>query len=60
MLNRFLFENFYLHYALYDFDSILWHCTKLFICQSIDHEHFDVIFEPPPPPIEKPAFATAA
>ena len=23
MLNCFLFENFYLHYALYDFDSIL-------------------------------------
>ena len=23
MLNRFLFEKFFLHYALYDFDSIL-------------------------------------
>ena len=28
MLSCFLFEKFYLHYALCDFDSILWHCTK--------------------------------
>ena len=37
MLNSFLFEKFYLHYALCDFDSIVRHCTKLFI--------FDVTFE---------------
>ena len=48
-LNCYVFEKFYLHYALCDFDSILWHCTKLFICQSIDREQiFDVTFEPPP------------
>ena len=52
MLNCFLFEKFYLHYTLCDFDSILLHCAKLFIRQSIDHEHiFDVTFENPP--IEK-------
>ena len=34
VLNSFLFEKFYLHYALCDFDSILLHCTKLFISQS--------------------------
>ena len=52
MLNCFLFEKFYLHYALCDFDSILLHCTKLFIRQSIDREQiFDVTFENPP--IEK-------
>ena len=38
LLNCFLFEKFYLHYALCDFDSILCHCTKLFIRQSIDRE----------------------
>ena len=38
MPNCFLFEKFSLHYALCDFDSILLHCTKLFICQSIDRE----------------------
>ena len=48
MLNCFLFEKFYLHYALCDFDSILLHCTKLFIRQSIDREQiFDVTFWPP-------------
>ena len=51
MLNCFVFEKSYLHYALCDFDSILLHCTKLFICQSIDCEQiFYVTFEPPPPP----------
>ena len=51
MLNCFLFEKFYLHYALCDFDSILLHYAKLFIRQSIDREQiFDVTFEPPPPP----------
>ena len=45
MLNCFLVEKFYLHY----FDSILLHCTKLFIRQSIDREkNFDVTFENPP------------
>ena len=49
MLNRFLVEKFYLHYAVCDFDSILLHCTKLFIRQSIDREKmFDVTFENPP------------
>ena len=49
MLNCFLFEKFYLHYALGDFDSILLHYAKLFIRQSIDSEQiFDVIFETPP------------
>ena len=48
MLNCFLFEKFYLHYALCDFDSILLHCNKLFIRQSTDREQiFDVTFEPP-------------
>ena len=52
MLNCFLVEKFYLYYALCDFDSILWHCTELFICHSIDREQiFDVTFETPP--IEK-------
>ena len=52
MLNCFLVEKFYLHYAVCDFDSILLHCTKLFIRQSIDREKiFDVTFENPP--IEK-------
>ena len=46
MLNCFLVEKFYLHYAVCDFDSILLHCTKLFIRQSIDREkNFDVTFE---------------
>ena len=50
MLNCFLFEKFYLHYALFDFDSILLLCTMLFIRQSIDREQiFDVTFETPPP-----------
>ena len=40
MLNCFLFEKFYLHYAVRDFDSIFWHSTKLFICQSIDANKF--------------------
>ena len=54
MLNCFLFEKFYLHYALCDFDSILRHCTKLFIRRSIDREQiFDVTFEPLPHPIDK-------
>ena len=53
MLNCFLFEKFYLQYALCDFDSILLHYAMLFIRQSIDREQaFDAIFEPPPP-IEK-------
>ena len=48
VLNCFLFEKFYLHYALCDFDSILLHCTKLFIRQSIDREQiFKVTFQPP-------------
>ena len=52
MLNWFLFEKFYLHYALCGFDSILLHYAKLFIRQSIDREQiFDVTFENPP--IEK-------
>ena len=57
MLNCFLFEKFYLHYALCDFDSILLHCTKLFICQSINREQiFDVTFENHP--LKNPAYAT--
>ena len=49
MLNCIWFEKIYLHYALWDFDSILLHCTKLFIRQSIDREQiFDVTFETPP------------
>ena len=58
MLNSFLFEKFYLHYALCDFDSILLHCTNLFIRQSIDREQiFDVTFESTP--LKNPAYATA-
>ena len=58
MLNCFLFEKFYLHYALCDFDSILLQCTKLFIRQSIDREQiFDVPFQPPPP-LKNPAYST--
>ena len=57
MLNCFLVEKFYLHYAVCDFDSILLHCTKLFIRQSIDREQiFDVFFETPP--LKNPAYAT--
>ena len=49
MLICFLFEKFYLHYAMCDFDSILLHYAKLFIRQSIDRDQiFDVTFEPPP------------
>ena len=49
MLHCFLFEKFYLHYALRGFDSILSHYAKLFIRQSIDREQiFDVTFETPP------------
>ena len=52
ILHCFVFKNFYLHLALCDFDSILWHCTKLFICQSTDREQIvDVTFETTP--IEK-------
>ena len=59
MSNCFLFEKFYLHYALCGFDSILLHYAKLFIRQSIDREKiFDVTFENPP--IENPAYATAS
>ena len=60
MLNCFLFEKFYLHYALCDFDSILLHYAKLFIRQSIDREQiFDVAFEnPPPPQLKNPTYAT--
>ena len=58
MLNCFLFEKFYLHYALCDLDSILLHCTKLFIRQSINREQiFDVTFETLPP-LKNPAYAT--
>ena len=60
MLNCFLFEKFYLHYALCDFDSILLHCTKLFIRQSIDREQiFDVTFENPSP-LKNSAYATGS
>ena len=60
MLNCFLVEKFYLHYALFDFDSILLHCTKLFICQSIEREknfwrHFWT-----PPQLKNPAYATVS
>ena len=58
MLNCFLFEKFYLHYALCDFDSILLHYAKLSIRQSIDREkNFDVTFQTPPP-LKNPAYAT--
>ena len=61
MLNCFWFEKFHLHFALCDFDIILWQGTKLFICQSTDREQiFDVIFDPPPPPLKNHAYATAA
>ena len=57
VLNCFLFEKFYLHYALCDFDSIVLHCTELFIRQSIDREQiFDVTFQNPP--LKNPAYAT--
>ena len=49
MLNCFLFEKLYLHYALCDFDSVLLRYAKLFIRHSIDREQiFDVTFEKPP------------
>ena len=52
MFNCFLFEKFYLHYALCEFDSILLYYPKLFIRQSKDREQiFSVTFDPPP--IEK-------
>ena len=48
MLNYFLCKKFSLHYALWEFDSISWYCTKLFIFQSIDCEQiFDATFDPP-------------
>ena len=57
VLNCFLVEKFYLHYAVCDFDSILLHCTELFIRQSIDRKKiFDVTFETPP--FKNPAYAT--
>ena len=57
MLNCFLVEKFYLHYAVCDFDFILLHCTKLFIRQSIHREkNFDVTFKNPP--LKNPAYAT--
>ena len=57
VLNCFLFEKFYLHYALCDFDSILLHCTELFIRQSIDREQiFGATFQNPP--LKNPAYAT--
>ena len=59
MLNGFLFEKFYLHYALCDFDSILLHYAKLFIRRSIDREKiFEVTFQNPPP-LKNPAYGTA-
>ena len=58
MPNCFLFEEFSLHYALCDFDSILLHCITLFICQSIDREqNFDVTFANPLS-LKNPAYAT--
>ena len=49
VLSCFLFEKFYLHYALRDFDSIVLRCTELFIRQSVDCEQiFDVTFQNPP------------
>ena len=57
MLNCFLFEKFYLHYVLCDFDSILLHYVKLFIRQSIDREkNFWCHFWNPP--LKNPAYAT--
>ena len=57
MLNCFLVEKFYLHYALSDFNSILLHCTKLFIHQSIDYKQiFVVTFQNPS--LKNPAYAT--
>ena len=57
MLNCFLFEKIYLHYALWDFDSILLHCTKLFIRQSIDREQI-LMSLLKTPPLKNPAYAT--
>ena len=57
ILNCFLFEKFYLHYELCDFDSVLLHCTQLFIHQSVDREQiFDVTFQTLP--LKNPAYAT--
>ena len=48
MLNCFLFEKFYLHIALCDFDSIWLHYAELFIRESINRKQiFDVTFENP-------------
>ena len=58
MPNCFLVKKFSLHYALCDFDSIMLHCTTLFIRQSIDREQiFDVTFENPLS-LKNPAYAT--
>ena len=57
MLNCFFFEKFYLHYALCDFDSILWHCTKLLIRQSIDRGQILMSFLKSPLPLKNPACA---
>ena len=45
----FLFKKLYfIALRMYDFDSILLHCTKLFIRQSINRDQiFDVTFKPP-------------
>ena len=57
MFNCFLFEKFYLHHALGNFDSILWLYTTLFIHQSIDRQQmFDVTFEISS--LKNPAYAT--
>ena len=57
VLNCFLFEKFYLRYALCYFDSILLHCTKLIIPQSIDREQIlNVTFQTPL--LKNPAYAT--
>ena len=57
MLDCFWDEKFCLHYALCDFDSILLHCTKLFIRHSIDRKQIlDVTFENPL--LKNPANAT--
>ena len=57
ILNCFLFEKFDLHYELCDFDSVLLHCTQLFIHQSVDREQiFDVTFQTLP--LKNLAYAT--
>ena len=55
MLNCFLVEKFYLHYALCDLDSILLHCTTVFIRQSMNK--FLLSLLTPPPPLKNPAYA---